>query len=144
MKFSNYIKYILKDFFIAYGCLMIIVAIFLSIYSTQTIKSSLLWQIILMALAYTFFKFAVVNKYEFGKKAQMINLFICSTLADIMIIIWLWLFSPSKIVNGNLILAYIIIILVVKGFVYAMIHIDDNKQAKQLNEKLNEYKSGSR
>lgn len=144
MNFSNYIKHMLKDFFIAYGCLMIVVAMFLNIYSTQTIKSSLLWQIMLMALAYTFFKFAVVNKYEFEKKVQMINLFICSTLADIMIIIWLWLFSPSRIVNKNLILAYIIIILVVKGFVYAMIHIDGNKQAEQLNHKLSEYKNGRR
>jgi len=87
MKVSNYVKEILKDFLLSYGCLMVIVALFFLIYSSDTIKPTLLWQIILLALAYTFFKFAFVNKYELEKKVQMISLFVCSTLADIMIIL---------------------------------------------------------
>jgi hypothetical protein len=70
MKISKYLSYMLKDFFGAFGCLMIIIVIYLGIYSTESIKISLLWQIIIVASAYTFIKFAFVNKYELGKKAQ--------------------------------------------------------------------------
>lgn len=142
MKLSEYLKYLMKDFFIACGFLMIIVVIFLGIYSTETIKASLLWQVILVASAYTFFKFAFVNKYELGKKAQLISFYICSSLADIMVILWLCLFSTNKNIDKNLFIVYIIVILVTKGLVYAMTYIDGHTQAKQLNEKLIEYKNG--
>jgi hypothetical protein len=140
MKISKYLGYILKDFLVAYGCLIIVVAIFVAIYSTETINSSLLGQIILIASAYTFFKFALVNKYELGKKAQMINFFICFVLADVMIILWLWFFNSSKIIDKSLLIIFALVILVVKGAVYAMIYIDGQIQAKQLNEKLSVYK----
>ena len=142
MKISKYLGYILKDFFAAYGCLMVIVAMYLAIYSTETISTSLLFQIILAASAYTLFKFALVNKYELGKKAQMISFTVCFILADVMILIWLWFFSPGKILDKNLLILYFLIILVVKGAVYAMMYIDSQAQAKQLNEKLREYKNG--
>jgi hypothetical protein len=140
MKISKYLGYILKDFLVAYGCLIIVVAIFVAIYSTETINSSLLGQIILIASAYTFFKFALVNKYALGKKAQMINFFICFVLADVMIILWLWFFNSSKIIDKSLLIIFALVILVVKGAVYAMIYIDGQIQAKQLNEKLSVYK----
>ena len=141
MKPSKYLRYISKDFFQACGFLMIINAIFLRIYSTNTIKTSLLWQIILGALAYTFFKCALVNEHELGKKAQMINFTICSLLADIMVILWLWFFSPSKAVDINLIIFYIIVIVIVKIGVYALMYNNGKQQAKQLNEKLSNYKN---
>jgi len=72
----------------------------------------------------------------------MISFYICFIMADIMIILWLWFFSTSKIVDTNLMICYVIVILVVKRLVYAMIYSDGYKQAKQLNEKLNEYNSG--
>jgi hypothetical protein len=34
------------------------------------------------------------------------------------------------------------VILIVKGAVFAMMYIDGQRQAKQLNEKLSEYKNG--
>jgi hypothetical protein len=140
MKISKYLGYILKDFFAAYGCLMVSVVIYLGIYSVETISTSLLFQIILAASAYTFFKFALVNKYELGKKAQMISFSICFVMGDVMVLIWLWFFSPGKIMDKNLIIIYFIIILVVKGAVYAMMYIDGQTQAKKLNEKLRDYK----
>lgn len=141
MKISKYLKLLVKDFFTTSGFLIVITAIFLNLYLVETIKSSLLWQIILLSLAYTFFKFAFVNKYDFGKKVQMINFTIFSVLADLTVLLWLWLFSPSKIVDINLMIIYTIVILLVKGMVYVMMYIDGNKQAKQLNEKLSEYKN---
>jgi hypothetical protein len=142
MKISKYVGYFLKDFFTACGCIMVVISLFLTIYSTQTIDSSVLFQIILVGLSYTFFKFALVNKYELEKKAHMISFATCFMLADMPIVIWLWLFSPSKIVDINVLLAYIIIIFIVKGMVFAMMYIDGNKQAKQINEKLSENKKG--
>ena len=42
MKISNYVTRLMKDILVAYGVLMIIVAIFLAIYSVETISVSLL------------------------------------------------------------------------------------------------------
>lgn len=120
---------------------MTIVTVFLGINSQVIIESSLLCQIILVASAFTFFKFAFVNKYELEKTSQMLNLLVCSTLADIMIMLWLHFFSPSKVFDLNLIIAYIVVILIVKGFIYVVTYIDGQKQAKQLNEKLSMYRN---
>jgi hypothetical protein len=139
MKIRKYLGYILKDFFTAFGGLMIIVLMYLSIYSIETTSTSLLWQMILAAAAFTLFKYALVNKGELTKKAQMISFFICFTLADIMILIWLFFFSPGKILDLRLLLVYFIVIVCVKGGVYAMMYMDGKVQEKQLNEKLKEY-----
>jgi predicted neutral ceramidase superfamily lipid hydrolase len=141
MKISEYLGYILKDFFLAYGCLIAFAALCLNIYSIGAVDTSLLCQLMLAASSYTFFKFALVNKYELSKTAQMISFYICFILADMMILIWLWFFSPGKIMNRELTIMYFIIILVVKGGVYAMMHIDGRAQAKKVNEKLSEYNS---
>ena len=114
MKISKYLGCFLKDFFTACGCLMVITSIFFMLYSTETINSSLLWQIILVGLSYTLFKFALVNKYELEKKAQLISFTICFALADIPIVLWLFFFSPGKIVDITLLVSYIIIIFIVK------------------------------
>lgn len=141
MKISRYLYYILKDFFAATGSLMMVTAIFMVIYSVKTFNTLLLWQIILVASAYTFFKFSLVNKYELGKKFQMISFYICFVLADLMIILLLCSFSPGKSNDISHIIAYVITILIVKGLVYSMMYIDGRTQAKQLNEKLNQYKN---
>ncbi len=141
MKISKYLGYILKDFFTAFGGLIIIVLMYLTIYSVETISASLLFQMILFAAAFTLFRYALINKFELTKKAQMISFFVCSTLADIMIMIWLFFFSPGRIHDLSLILIYFIVIICVKGGVYAMMYIDGKAQEKQLNEKLREYNS---
>lgn len=140
MKISEYLQFMLKDFLKAFGFLMVIVTIYMSRFSIEMVEASLLWQVILVSSAYVFLKFAFVNKFELDKKTQNLNLFVCSTIADIIIFVWLWLFSPSKTIDNNNILLYIIIIFSVKLLVYAMMYIDGNAQAKELNEKLNEYK----
>lgn len=142
MKISKYLMCFLKDLFATCGFLMIIATIFLEIYSVKISNTSLLWQILLIASAYTFFKFALVNKYELEKNAQLISFCVCFILADVMVILWLVFFSPGKLVNTDLIIIYIAAVLVVKGGVYAMLYSDSHKQAKRLNEKLNEYKNG--
>ncbi|MDF2612422.1 MAG: hypothetical protein K0S71_208 [Clostridia bacterium] len=139
MKISQYLGYFLKDFFTALGCLLIMVMMVLGFYSIEVINTSLHWQITLAALAYTFFKFALVNKFELEGKTQMINLCVCLSLADMMIILWLWFFAPNKMVNTEVMIAYIIIAFIVHGIVYAMMYIDGHRQAKQLNERLNTY-----
>ena len=127
MKISKYLRYLAKDFFLACICLTVINAIFLMGSTTETIKVSLLWQIVLFALTYTFFKAALANKYELEKKAQMINFAICFTLADLPLLLWLWFFGPIQLVTINLIVSYIIMILIVKGMVYAMMYSDGKK-----------------
>lgn len=139
MMLSQYLKHFLKEMCNACGCLMFAASIFFGVNNIDTIKTSLLWQIIIIASAYTLFKFAFVNNLDLGKKDQLILFTIYSTLADIMVILWLCLFSPN--IDSNLIILYIIVILIVKGAVFTMMYIDGQKQAKQLNEKLNEYKN---
>lgn len=141
MKITKYLSYLLKDFLSACGCLMLITAAYLGLNTIDTIKSSFFWQIILIASAYTLFKAAFVNKFQFPPKVQLINFTLCSVFADFMVVLWLFLFSPGRIGDKDLLAIYIIIILVVKGAVYAMMYIDGDKQAKQLNEKLSQYRS---
>lgn len=141
MKISRYLRLILKDFFQAYGFLTIITLLFLTINSRQTISISLLGQIVLFTSAYVLFKFAFVNKYDLGKKAQLINFMTCSTLADLIIVFWLLCLSPGRIFDKDLLIAFIVVILVVKGMVYAMMYVDGRKEAEQINEKLIEYRN---
>jgi len=141
MKTNKYLMCLLKDFFTTCGCLILITVSILAVYSIKTINISLLWRVILVASAYTFFKFALVNNYELGKKEQMLNFFICFTLADVMIIILLCFLAPGKSNDLSHIMVYAITIILVKGLVYAMIYSDGKTQAKQLNEKLIQYKN---
>jgi len=144
MIINQYFKKFLKNLFVACGCLITIVTIFSGIYSTEIIKSSLLWQIILVALAYAFLKLAFVNKDELGEKVQMIFFFVSLSLSEIMVILWLWFFSPGKIMNSNLMIVYILAIIIVKSLVYRMMNINGEKHAKLINEKLIEYKNGEK
>lgn len=144
MIISKYFKKFLKNLFVACGCLITIVAIFSGIYSTEIIKNSLLWQIILGALAYSFLKLAFVNKDELGEKVQMMFFIVSLSLSEIMVLLWLWFFGPGKIMNTNLIIVYILAIIIVKGFVYRMMHLNGEKHAKLINEKLIEYKNGEK
>lgn len=141
MGLSQYVKPILKEIFTACGCLMIIASLFLGANSIETMKTSLLWQMIVIASAYNLFKFAFVNNLEVGGKAQLILFTICTTLADVMVVLWLYLVSTQM--DSQLIMIYIIIILIVKGAVFAMMYIDGQNQARQLNEKLREYKKST-
>ncbi|MBP2631023.1 MAG: hypothetical protein H6Q70_1651 [Firmicutes bacterium] len=68
MRLSQYLKQFLKEFFTACGCLMIVASIFLGINSIDTIKASLLWQMIIIAAAFTFLKFSFANNLDLGKK----------------------------------------------------------------------------
>ena len=139
MNFCQYVKHFLSDVFAVCGCLMLVALIFWSINSIEIIQTSFLWQIITITLVYTLFKFAYVNNFDLGKKAQLISFTVCTTLADLMVVLWLYLFSP--ITDKNLFVIYVVIILIVKGAVYAMMYVDGQHQAKQLNEKLREYKN---
>jgi len=144
MIINQYFKKFLKIFFVACGCLITIVTIVSGIYSNEIIKNSLLWQIILVALAYAFLKLAFVNKDELGEKVQMIFFFVSLSLSEVMVILWLWLFSSGKIMNINLMIVYILAIIIVKGLVYRMMYINGEKHAKLINEKLIEYKNGEK
>lgn len=141
MRLNQFLKQFLKEFFTACGCLVIIASIFLGINSIDTIKISMLWQMIIIAAAFTLFKFSFANNLDLGKKNQLILFTILTTLADIMVVLWLCLFSPN--IDSNIVILYIIVILMVKGAVFAMMYIDGQRQAKQLNEKLSEYKNGT-
>ena len=139
MKTSKYLTCMVKDFFTAFGGLTITAAVFLAVYSVEAIESTMLWQLVLAASAYTLFKYAFVNKCELSKKAQLINITVCTVLGDFMIVLWMFWFSPSKLMDKSLMMMYIAVIFIVKGAVYAMMYIDGHQQAKQVNEKLNEY-----
>lgn len=145
MKYHECLKHLLKDIVQASGCMLIIAAILLGIHSIESINTSLLWQIIIAALAYAFYKFAFINNLDLGKRNQLIIFTLCSTVATIIVLLWLWLFTqPVIVVDNERILLYVIIVIVVKGAVYAMMYIDGQKQARQLNEKLSEYRNISR
>ena len=142
MKLSKYLMFVLKDFIVACGSLMILVLLILTLNSIDTINTSLLWQIVLGASVYTFFKNALVNTHELEKRTEMITFCICFVLADVMLLLWLWFFSANSNMDSGMLVAYLIVIVSVKGLVYAMMYSDGKNEAKQLNEKLSEYRDG--
>lgn len=141
MKFISYFKNSLKDFFISSGFLMVIITMISGIYSEETIRTSLLFQIMLFSLAYVFLKLAFMNKNEMSKKVQLIIFNVCLTLSELMILLWLLFFSPGKAMNIELILIYIFALVIVKVLVYTMMSINGEKEAKLINEKLIKYKN---
>lgn len=143
MEIREYLKSMVKDFITACGFLMVLMAIYLGLYSITEISATFLYQIIIISLAFTFYKFAFINKFELKEKANIINFSICTTLADIMLIVWIWLFSPRNIIDNENVVGYIIIIFIVKAVVFVMMYINGREEAKKLNEKLNEYKKSA-
>lgn len=139
MKTSNYVSSIMRDFFVACGCLFILTEVILAMSLTKTINSSLLWQITLAASAFISFKYALIDTPELSKKAQLISFYVFFLLADVFIIVWLWFFSTGQLIEKGILIPFIIIILIVKLAVYTMQYIDGRKEAKLLNEKLSAY-----
>jgi hypothetical protein len=143
MKVSKYLYYMLRDFVIAYGVLFIVVAGISMINSNDFFSVGMLLQVGLGAAGFTFARYSLVNKYTLEAKVQRISFFICYVLADLMVVLWLFIFSPGKVLNNELLIIYIIIILLVKGAVSWMMYLDGRTQAKQLNEGINRYKKGN-
>ncbi|SHI77234.1 Protein of unknown function [Propionispora hippei DSM 15287] len=141
MDVGQYIKPIVSDIFKACGCLLIIMALFLGINSSEIIRPVLLWQIIVLSAAFALFKVAYTNPLDLTGKRQVIVFSLCTLLADILIVLWLFMISPNT--DSSIILAYIVVIFIVKGVVFAMMYIDGEKEARQINEKLSEYKNNT-
>ncbi|MBE6086451.1 MAG: DUF3021 family protein [Clostridium beijerinckii] len=141
MKFIGYLKNSLKDFFISSGFLTILITTISAIYSKKTIETSQLFQIMLFSLAYVFFKLAFINKNDINKKVRLITFNVFLTLSELMILLWLLFFSPGKVMNINLLLAYIFALVIVKFLVYTIMSINGEKEAKLINKKLIQYKS---
>lgn len=144
MKIEQYIGYLIKDFIMIYGSLMVIISGYLALISVETITLSIIWQIVMVTLAFTFYKYAFTNKLDLGKKAHLISFFVSATLGDLLIIMWLFLFTPGRINRPSLMISYIIVMILVKGMVYAMLYHDGKVQAKKFNEKLTEIRSNSK
>lgn len=142
MNLSRYIKDVTKDIFTTCGLLTGAIVLFSSLYSRDMIEISFLLQAVLLSCAYTFYKFALINKYDFKKKAQLINFSVLSFLAYSMVIIWLFLFTTNSNIDRRLMILYVLVIGIVKVLVYVMMNINGNIQAKQLNEKLSKYNEG--
>lgn len=136
----KYVSLFVKDLLMACGGLMVVAAIVLALSSTEMIRGSLLVQLFLAASAFTCFRYALVNMYEVDPKVQTISFYLCFFLADVLVIVWLWLFADGPLMDKGVLVPFVIVILVVKSMVYAMMHIDEKREAKQLNLKLDEYK----
>lgn len=130
----------MKDLLVACGFLTVLAAVVLALSSTETISGSLLVQLFLGASAFTCFRYALVNTHEVAKTAQTISFYIFYILADLFVILWLWLFADGPLMDKGVLVPFVIVILVVKAMVYTMMHIDGKREAKQLNQKLDEYK----
>lgn len=141
MDVGQYVKPIVSDIFKACGCLLIIMALLLGINSSEIIRPVLLWQIIVLAVAFALFKVAYTNPYDLTGKRQLIVFSLCTLLADILLVLWLSMVSPST--DSSLILPYLVVILLVKGVVFAMMYVDGEKEARRINQKLSEYKNNA-
>lgn len=141
MTLRIYLGHLRKDFFTACGYLTGAAAIFLALNSVTVISTTLLWQIVLTALAFTLFKFAFVNQYGLDDRAQMYSYFICALLADIALAVLLNYFSPGGEHNLSGFLTLILVFLVMKALVYPMMYMNAKEQAREFNHKLLLYKN---
>jgi len=142
MKLSTYLKHFQKDFFTACGYLMVVALIFLSLYSQAIFDTTLLWQIMLAALTFTFFKFAFVNQYGLDDQAQMMSYFISALLGDITLSLLLTFFTPGGGHTWGAFMGLVLVFVVMKMMVYPMMYKNAKEQAKALNEKLLHYNGG--
>lgn len=141
MKTYKYLKTFLKDFFMVSGFIMVVGTLFSVIYSIKIINVSHLYQIILVASAYSFIKLAFANKDELDKKVQMLFFVSSFAIAEMIIFLWLWFFSPGKFISNNLMIVYMIILSLVEGIVYIMMYRNGLRNAKLINDRLIEYKN---
>ncbi|AIQ57596.1 hypothetical protein [Paenibacillus borealis] len=142
IKTGKYLSFFVKDLLVACGFLTVLAAIVLALNSTETVHGSLFVQLFLGASAFTCFRYALVNTHEVEKRVQTISFYIFFILADVFVILWLWLFADGPLMDKGVLVPFVIVILVVKTMVYTMMHIDGKREAKQLNQKLDEYHKG--
>lgn len=142
IKTGKYLSFFVKDLLVACGFLTVLAAIVLALNSTETVHGSLFVQLFLGASAFTCFRYALVNTHEVEKRVQTISFYIFFILADVFVILWLWLFADGPLMDKGVLVPFVIVILVVKTMVYTMMHIDGKREAKQLNQKLDEYQKG--
>lgn len=143
IKTSKYLSFFVRDLLTACGFLSVLAAVVLALNATDTINSSLFLQLFLGASAFTCFRYALVNTYEVEKRAQTISFYIFFILADVFVILWLWLFATGpRMLDSGVLVPFVIVVLVIKTMVYTMMHIDGKREAKQMNQKLNEYNKG--
>jgi len=143
MTVSRFLTLMLKDFLIACGGLMLLTAVFLTIYSPDTIHTSLLWQIAMFGAATTFYKNALLNHHELGKKAERISFFVCVVLANSTLILWLLLFSTKQSFDKTMFILLILIVFVIEVMVHTMMYVDSKKEAERLNDKLSKHNKGN-
>jgi amino acid transporter len=138
---GKYISFFVKDLLTACGFLTVLAAVVLALSSTETINGSLFMQLFLGASAFTCFRYALVNTHEVEKRVQTISFYIFFILADVFVILWMWLFATGpRMLDHEVLIPFVIVILLIKTMVYTMMHIDGKREAKQLNQKLEEYK----
>ncbi|WNS46292.1 hypothetical protein [Paenibacillus sp. MMS20-IR301] len=140
IKTGKYLSFFVKDLLTACGFLMVLAAAVLALNAKETVNGSLLLQLFLGASAFTCFRYALVNTHEVEKRVQTISFYVFFILADVFVILWLWFFADGPLMDKGVLVPFVIVILVVKSMVYAMMHMDGKREAKVLNQKLEEYK----
>lgn len=140
MTIKAYVLHMQKDFFTACGYLTGAATVFLTLNPPAILTMTLLWQILLTALTFTFYKFAFVNQYELDDRAQMFSYFICSLLADISIAVLLNYFTPGGEHNLSGFMTLILAFIVIKAMVYPLMYLNAKEQAREFNKKLILYK----
>lgn len=146
MRINTYLGYMAKDFLQVCGAVTLLFAAALSVFSWDWANDSLLIQVLLISAGITCFKYALANKYEqqLPKLVQRISFMVTFVMADLFIVLWLWLYSPGKLMDQTLMLGLIIVVVLGKGLVYYLMYQEDRRQAKAFNVKLDAFKKGKR
>lgn len=140
MNYKRYITYLTRDFAVLYGAVMAGTALFMKLNSVETLQLIYLQQAFLISLALTLFKFGFVNSYDIPERAQKFCWFICTTAADLTLLIFLMFFRPWEVHTLPQFLGFAVIILLVKAMVFYMLLVNGREEARQLNEMLDVYK----
>lgn len=141
MEFIGYLKRILRDFFAICSCVLIGASVFiLAFLKDGSVKSSLLWQIIVVSLATSFLSIVYYSERELSKRVYLMRIAVHYVLVNLVLFLSVYFFDWFKFSNASTVIAFVILVLLVYILVHMSIYFIDNIKAKNLNKMLDEYK----
>lgn len=141
MDIINYTKGIFRSFFVICSGVTVGTGVYLKIYNVENVESSLIWQIVIVALLATLVGFVKYSKKELGRDAYLIRSGIHYLLINVLLLSSAYYYKWFTFQSINKIFIYAAIILMVYIMVCLSMYIADSAKAKKLNEKLREFKN---
>lgn len=140
MDIIDYIRHLIKSFFTICSCILVGTTVFVTIVNIDVISNAILWQIIVVSAAATLLDFIRYSRRELSGKSLINRNIIHYMLINILLFLAAYFFEWFKLASISKVIFFMLVILVIYVLIYLSIYFIDSVRAKELNEKLIEYK----